>query len=176
MDTLSAFLVLCEEDRLFSVNSHHKGPVIRHFDVPVIVSLNKLLNKLSSYQWLETPWRPCDVIVMIWWILKCMKFTVCTIEYAQGFVMFWCFVVILAVSLETGVKPLAPLPTWINFNRHCNVLMKKITYPFPNLHGATVEVWEYISNFTPHLMNWRNHLSTLGLKFHHVSKRGPRPQ
>ena len=24
------------------------------------------------------------------------------------------------------------------------------TYPFPNFNGATVEVWEWISNFIPH--------------------------
>ena len=25
----------------------------------------------------------------------------------------------------------------------------EITYPFPNFNGATVEVWEWISNFIP---------------------------
>ena len=28
----------------------------------------------------------------------------------------------------------------------------EITYPFPNFSGATVEVWEWISNFISHLM------------------------
>ena len=28
----------------------------------------------------------------------------------------------------------------------------EITYPFPNFNGATVEVWEWISNFIPHFM------------------------
>ena len=26
----------------------------------------------------------------------------------------------------------------------------EITYPFPNFNGATVEVWEWVSNLTPH--------------------------
>ena len=26
----------------------------------------------------------------------------------------------------------------------------EITYPFPNFHGKTVEVWEWISNFIPY--------------------------
>ena len=28
----------------------------------------------------------------------------------------------------------------------------EITYPFPNFNGATVEVWEWISNFDPNLL------------------------
>ena len=32
--------------------------------VVIVVSQNQLSSKLSSCQWLVTPWRPCDVIVM----------------------------------------------------------------------------------------------------------------
>ena len=42
------------------------------------------------------------------------------------------------------------IPTWI-----CNYIYYRmwdeITYPFPNFIGTTVEVWEWISNFMPHL-------------------------
>ena len=38
---------------------------------------------------------------------------------------------------------------WINNYILYNV-WDEITYPFPNFNGATVEVWEWISNFTPH--------------------------
>ena len=31
-------------------------------------------------------------------------------------------------------------------------ISSQITYPFPNFNGATVEVWEWISNFNPHLI------------------------
>ena len=41
------------------------------------------------------------------------------------------------------------IPSWINNYIHYKV-WDEITYPFPNLIGATVEVWEWISNFTPH--------------------------
>ena len=29
-------------------------------------------------------------------------------------------------------------------------MLSEITYPFPNVYGAIVEVWEWISNFIPH--------------------------
>ena len=29
---------------------------------------------------------------------------------------------------------------------------EEITYPFPNLNGCTIEVWEWISYFTPHII------------------------
>ena len=31
-------------------------------------------------------------------------------------------------------------------------VLDKITYPFPNFNGPTVEVWEWISNFIPHFI------------------------
>ena len=29
-------------------------------------------------------------------------------------------------------------------------MLDEITYPFPNFNGCTVELWKWISNFTPH--------------------------
>ena len=45
-----------------------------------------------------------------------------------------------------------PLLTWFKFNPsiHYNV-WDEIAYAFPNFNGYTVEVWEWISNFLPHL-------------------------
>ena len=40
-------------------------------------------------------------------------------------------------------------PTWISNYIHKEV-WGEITYPFPNVNGVTVEVWEWISNFSPH--------------------------
>ena len=34
---------------------------------------------------------------------------------------------------------------------HSYKVWDEIDYPFPNFNGATVEVWERINNFTPHL-------------------------
>ena len=48
-----------------------------------------------------------------------------------------------------GWLPGAPLLTWISNHTHHNV-WDEITYPFLNFNGATVEVWELISNFIPH--------------------------
>ena len=53
--------------------------------------------------------------------------------------------------------PRSLLQTLINFSPsmdkwlHCYNVWDEIAYPFPNFNGATVEVWEWISNFIPHL-------------------------
>ena len=46
----------------------------------------------------------------------------------------------------------------------------KITYPFTNSYGATIEVWEGINKFIPHFIMDVNFLSELGLKLNHISK------
>ena len=45
--------------------SPHKDPVMRHFGAIFVVSLNKLFNKQSRYRRFGTPWRACDVTVLI---------------------------------------------------------------------------------------------------------------
>ena len=57
---------------------------------------------------------------------------------------------------------------------HYNV-WDEITYPFLNFNGATVEVYEWMSNFIPHFTGHVVILSMLGLKLNHVSKRGNWP-
>ena len=48
--------------------------------------------------------------------------------------------------------------TWVNFNPHmyeyhtASKVKYKITYTFPILNVSTVGVWEWISNFIPHIM------------------------
>ena len=46
------------------MDSPHKGHVMHSFDVFFVVSLNKLLNKQSDYQWFEMPWGPYDIALM----------------------------------------------------------------------------------------------------------------
>ena len=57
--------------------------------------------------------------------------------------------------------PGALLVTLINLNPHIDkysyalhnkVWVGDITYPFPIVKDGAVEVWEWISNFTPHFM------------------------
>ena len=50
----------------------------------------------------------------------------------------------------------------------------EISYPFPNFNGATVEVWEWLSNLYPTLHNGCNDLSMLISKAIHVSERAMR--
>ena len=50
---------------------------------------------------------------------------------------------------EGYTHPLGPLlQTWISNHIHLKV-WNEVTYPFPNFKGATVEVWEWISNIIP---------------------------
>ena len=42
------------------------------------------------------------------------------------------------------------IPTYISIT--CLVVLDEITFPFPNFNGATVEVWEWISNFIQHFV------------------------
>ena len=44
---------------------------------------------------------------------------------------------------------LTQISTWISNHIRYN-MRGGITYPLPNFNGATVEVWEWISNFIPH--------------------------
>ena len=49
----------------------------------------------------------------------------------------------------------------------------EITIPSPNFDIGAVEVWKWINNFIPHFITECDYLSMLGLKFIHVSKKGP---
>ena len=33
-----------------------------------------------------------------------------------------------------------------------NIVLDEVTNPSPNFNGCTVEVWEWISNFSPHFI------------------------
>ena len=46
----------------------------------------------------------------------------------------------------------------------------EITYPFPNINGCTVEVWERIDDLISHVMDYS---SIIRFKSIHVSKGGP---
>ena len=58
------------------VDSAHKGPVLRSFDILFVISLKKLLNKQPSFQWFETPWCWCDVTAMFV-SLRCYALILC---------------------------------------------------------------------------------------------------
>ena len=87
------------------------------------------------------------------------------------------------------IRPGALLQTWINVDpsMESNYLPGKmwevITYPFLNVNGATLEVWELICDlishfncidkyFHPTFYNGCNYLFVLGIKSNYVCKRG----
>ena len=41
-------------------------------------------------------------------------------------------------------------PSMISNNIHHYEVWDEITYPFVNFNGSSVDVWEWIKNFTPH--------------------------
>ena len=51
--------------------------VMQMFDVYIVVSLNKLLNKQSIYQWFQTSWCPSDCTVMPYTNINGLGFTYC---------------------------------------------------------------------------------------------------
>ena len=55
------------------------------------------------------------------------------------------------------MRPGAPLTNIFNFNPSMDKYMPRkvwgeITYPFKNIDGCTVDVWEWIINFIPHFI------------------------
>ena len=53
-----------------------------------------------------------------------------------------------AKSLNSG---LILIPAWIS-NHMPRKVWAEIIYPFLNFNGHTVEVWEWVSNFSPHFI------------------------
>ena len=49
-----------------------------------------------------------------------------------------------------NTPPCSLLPSWSN--HMLSKVRDEITYPFPNFKSCTIEVWEWISSFTPHLV------------------------
>ena len=64
------------------------------------------------------------------------------------------------------------IPAWMSNYIHYN-MWDEITYPFPNFNNATVEVWKWISNFTPHSLLGMWLFVHAGIKLIRVSKTGP---
>ena len=55
------------------VDSPHKGSIKYTFDVSSIIIPNKVLDKWSSCQRLETSWSSCDITVIFWFYLTSEK-------------------------------------------------------------------------------------------------------
>ena len=137
-----------------------------NFDVSIIKSLRDGLNiflfvektTLSCISWLEL--SRCSLIC-IHADLSCDKneilafiSNVFTQEYPchhglgmnQLICIFWCWH--LGSLYWHG---LTLIPAWLS-NHTPNKVWDEIVYPFPNFNGATIEVWEWIRNSTPHFI------------------------
>ena len=63
LNTLSAWLALCEGNHWLLVDPLHEGPVMKNFDVFFAASFDKLFHKQSSCCFM-TPIHSCDVTVI----------------------------------------------------------------------------------------------------------------
>ena len=68
---------------------------------------------------------------------------------------YWRVAAIILDEISHQCRPSCPgltlIPAWISKHSHYKV-WDEIIYPFPNFNRATVEVWEWISNFIPHFI------------------------
>ena len=72
-----------------------------------------------------------------------------------------------AVCLDRGhFTNMVRIINYIHYN-----VWDEITYSFPNFNGATVEVWEWMSNVIPHFIWVCDFISMLGFKLIHVDKK-----
>ena len=83
------------------------------------------------------------------WSCVClwMPYTLQDHQHAQCWLQSNILLWLLGFHLSTWINL---NPTWISNHKPSNV-GDEITYPFPNFNGYTVDVWEWISNFYPHL-------------------------
>ena len=56
----------------------------------------------------------------------------------------------LRMMTYPGIRP-DTTPAWIS-NHMLSKMWHETTYPIRNFYGANVEVWEWIYNYTPHIM------------------------
>ena len=61
------------------------------------------------------------------------------------------------------------ISAWIS-NHTPSKVWNKITYPFPNFNGATIEVWEWMNNFIPYFIRDAITYPCWGESQNHVSK------
>ena len=66
-------------------------------------------------------------------------------RYTDSFLNHWSWPVLLT-RIDFNMNP-----TWISNYIACKV-WDEITYPFPNFNGCTIDVCEWICNFTPYLI------------------------
>ena len=106
------------------------------------INLSKIFTRWALKVYLSSKVRGGCLLVVLSFIMMNMY---CT------FSMHWPY---LFVVFDIYQGPL--LLTWINFNLAwlCNHIHYKvvdeITYPFENLNGASIQVYEWISNSIPH--------------------------
>ena len=87
------------------------------------------------------------------------------------FLCYWIDATVCVGRLLVAICPhgLTLIAAWIS-NHTSSKVWDEINHQFPNFNGATIEVWDWISNFISHYWMYE-YLSILRLKLNHVSKR-----
>ena len=102
-----------------------KGPIDNKWALVQVMAWRRTAT--SAVHTFHHAWSPCMTIS------------------GYGFLHVW----LLSPRAPIYRHGLTLIPAWISNHIHYEVC-DEITYPFPNIHECTVEVWEWISNFTPH--------------------------
>ena len=145
METFSALLALWAGNSPVTGEFPTQKPVTRSFDF-FYLRLNKLLSKQSWNCWFETPsrslWRHCNAKHHYEYHPWQSSVTPCAVN----------------TLIETDMASITGLhvtliPTSIS---NCTLykVWDQITYSLPNFNGCSVDVWEWISNFIPHLTGY----------------------
>ena len=89
---------------------------------------------------------------MVWMFLVLLFYVIYSGTIASiANVFCWLYPTLNKVYLILSYLILSLIPAWIS-NHMSNKAWDEITYPFPNFNGCTVDGWEWISNFIPHLI------------------------
>ena len=128
-----------------SIGSDNGLPPIRHQDIvwtragllsirPLGTNFSEILIKVQNFSFTK---KHLKILSAKWWPFCPGEDELTNVEqdnatwgpfYWHGLTLIW---------------------AWISHYIHYKV-WDEISYPFPNFHGATIEVWEWMNNFIPH--------------------------
>ena len=141
----SALLTLCERNSPVTSEFPSQRPVTQSFDVFFDLRLNNCLSKQGRRRWFETPsrplWRHYKAII----IRKSLSQLATSSHWRELMEIKICF-----MPRQNKSVMISAIPAWVS-NYIDYEVWGEVTYPFLNVNGAAVEVWEWLSNFFPHV-------------------------
>ena len=106
--------------------------------------LSNCLSKRGRRRWFETPSRPLWRHYKAINIRKSLSQLATSSHWRELMEIKMCF-----MPRQNKSVIISAIPAWVS-NYIDYEVWGEITYPFLNVNGAAVEVWEWLSNFFPH--------------------------